>query len=279
MDLTDLIDDRTSKTYFEYQYSLVQLHIPKTMEILNLGVILYDFEKKPYFKKIPSVNKLIDCLKLESFSGIEYNFRILENRIRHLGTEGQGKVSDLINTTPLMPYIHNSNNPREVLNEIFDDTISIMNGMGDKPAREVNLHTKFKIVNSLKKSIEGKSFFSEFEFNKQFNNVYKRVDTVTYVNESPIIGAEVVSPYVSDFKESFGMTFLVSQQIGTMLKDFIIYMPLYKDSQIPKKNRNVYSSARATLKEKQIRIIDSADQNNFIGELDELTRKNAEILF
>lgn len=279
MDLKDLIDDRTASEYFEYQYSLVQLHIPRTMEVLNLAVALYDSAGKPYFKKIPSFKKISECLNLESYSGIEYNFKILENRIRNLGIDGQGKVSDMINTTPALPYIHSSDNPQEVLAEIFEDTISIMNGMGDEPAKEVNLHTKPKIINSLRKSIEGKSFYSEFKFHKQFKDVYKKLDTVTYINDEPIVGGDIVSPYVNDFKETFGMTFLVSQQIGNTLKDFIVYMPIYEDSQILKKNRSIYANARATLKEKNIKVIDSADQNNFIGELDEITKKKAEILF
>lgn len=97
------LKDLTSEDVNTYEYALIQLHLPQTYEIFNLGVILFD-KKNIKIKVISNIHKLKDCLRIKDMDSIKFSLTIISNRILYEQNVIPGKISSSIFITEIRCY-------------------------------------------------------------------------------------------------------------------------------------------------------------------------------
>lgn len=280
--MNNLFIDKRDNSYYEYNYSLIQLNILHTYEKLNLGVILSDNKGRLQFKTIPSVFDLADCLNLEKIGGTNFALQIATDRLLKQKEIIPGKISDELTITKTMGYV-SSLEFDFALDELFNENITVMKGLEKKPRSE-NLYDKPHILKDLKDVVVQKQIKS-IEFTKKITNVHKKVDIVgtgtdEHNKKTTIVAAEVVSPYVADFMKNFSESFIVIKELeaDSNIKLKLLYMPLLFQ-ELSNNQRKHYRSARNIAKNSDIKVNDSKDFSEFLGMIENTTRSYNQRLF
>ncbi|MCG3671958.1 hypothetical protein [Aliarcobacter butzleri] len=263
MNISNILKDNRNQLKYTYNYSLIQLKLPQTYEIYNLGIVLYnksDFE----LKVIPNIYKLSSCLNLNDLEGIDFSISILSDRIKTYKEIFPGNISQSVYLSEIRSYT-TSKDIQIAAEELYSETITLQKAFKEKE-KSINIYDKPHILTGLKEIVE-KNNYTNVYFTKKIANTHKKVDTVIYENKKPIIAAEIVSPYVQDFLKNFGESFIVMQELNsnTNIKLKMLYMPII-GNMTSTQNRN-YRTAKQIAKNNQIKINDTSDYEQFLGEI------------
>ncbi len=280
--MNNLFIDSRDHSYYDYSYSLIQLNILHTFEKLNLGIVLSDNKGRVEFKTIPSLFELANCLKLEKISGTSFALHIATERLMRNREIIPGNISDELTITT--PNLYSSSLDFDLtLNQIFKENITIMKGL-EKNSRIENIYDKPHILKDLK-DVVSKKQLKNIEFTKKISSVHKKVDIIgTGLNEhnkkTTIVGAEIVSPYVTDFMKSFSESFIVIKELEaeSSIKLKLLYMPLLHQ-QLSNNQRKHYKSAKNIAENSGIIVNDSKDFNEFLGIIENTTKQYNQKLF
>ncbi len=275
MNISNILKDNRSHLKYTYNYSLIQLKLPQTYEIYNLGVVLY--EKNNFkLKVIPNIYKLSTCLNLTNLEGIEFSISILSDRILNYKEVIPGNISQSIYLSEIRTYT-TSKEIEVALDELYSETITLQKAFHEKE-KSINIYDKPHILTNLKEIVE-KNKYTNIQFNKKILNVHKKIDTVIYENKKPIIAAEVVSPYVQDFFKNFGESFIVMQELNSNndIKIKMLYMP--RLSQMNSNQLHNYRTAKQIADNNKIKVYDTADYSQFLGEIESQSSKYSQRLF
>lgn len=263
MNISDILKDDRNQLKYTYNYSLIQLKLPQTYEIYNLGIVLYnksDFE----LKVIPNIYKLSSCLNLNDLEGIDFSISILSDRIKNYKEIFPGNISQSVYLSEIRTYT-TSKDIQIAAEELYSETITLQKAFKEKE-KSINIYDKPHILTGLKEIVERNNYTNVY-FTKKIANTHKKVDTVIYENKKPIIAAEIVSPYVQDFLKNFGESFIVMQELNsnTNIKLKMLYMPMI-GNMTSTQNRN-YRTAKQIARNNQIKINDTSDYEQFLGEI------------
>ncbi|MFY4859075.1 hypothetical protein ACOTVM_00820 [Aliarcobacter butzleri] len=263
MNISNILKDNRNQLKYTYNYSLIQLKLPQTYEIYNLGIVLYN-KSNFELKVIPNIYKLSSCLNLNDLEGIDFSISILSDRIKTYKEIFPGNISQSVYLSEIRSYT-TSKDIQIAAEELYSETITLQKAFKEKE-KSINIYDKPHILTGLKEIVE-KNNYTNVYFTKKIANTHKKVDTVIYENKKPIIAAEIVSPYVQDFLKNFGESFIVMQELNsnTNIKLKMLYMPII-GNMTSTQNRN-YRTAKQIAKNNQIKINDTSDYEQFLGEI------------
>lgn len=275
MNISDILKDNRSHLKYTYNYSLIQLKLPQTYEVYNLGVVLYE-RNNFKLKVIPNIYKLSTCLNLTNLEGIDFSISILSDRILNYKEVVPGNISQSIYLSEIRSYT-TSKEIEVAIDELYSETITLQKAFHEKE-KSINIYDKPHILTNLKEIVE-KNKYTNIQFNKKILNVHKKIDTVIYENKKPIIAAEVVSPYVQDFLKNFGESFIVMQELNSNndIKIKMLYMP--RLSQMNSNQLNNYRTAKQIADNNKIEVYDTADYSEFLGKIESESSKYSQRLF
>lgn len=267
-DLQSILGSENAQSYNDYKYSIIQLDIPQTYEVFNIGIILQD-KNSFKIKTIPSAFKLANCLHLQNISGIDFSLKILSDRILNYKKIEPGNVSQILKVSQIMHYT-SQKDIEAAAEELFADLVTLMKGMGSKN-KTINEYDKPHILTSLKEVVASKKF-TNIEFNKKVSFAHKKIDTVTYAQNKPIVAAEIVSPYVSDFLRNFGESLVVMQELNANedIRLKMIYMPLHEELKGTLK-RN-FDTTLEIADKNDIQVVTSPDYSAFLTQIEDFTK-------
>ncbi|MDX4061696.1 hypothetical protein Q6A90_04880 [Aliarcobacter skirrowii] len=276
MNLSDILKDNRNQLLYTYKYSLIQLKLPQTFEIYNLGIVLYnnnniDFE----IKVIPNIFKLSSCLNLNDLEGIDFSISILSDRIKTYKEVIPGRISQSVYLSEIRSYT-TSKDIKEASEDLYSEIVTLQKAFKEKE-KSTNLYDKPHILTGLKEVVE-KNKYTNIYFSRKINT-HKKVDTVIYENKKPIIAAEIISPYVQDFLKNFGESFIVMQELNSNehIKLKMLYMPIISNMNSTQV-RN-YRTAKQIAENNFIKVHDTSDYEEFLADLNQESLKYSTKLF
>ncbi|PLY08354.1 MAG: hypothetical protein C0625_01845 [Arcobacter sp.] len=282
MDLSNILIDNRVSTLNDYTYSLIQLKLPKTYEIFNLGVIISDESKNIEIKTVENIYKASECLALENPEGIEYALNILIDRVINYKEFNEGCISQSLFLSESRSY-SSDESLTEALENLYNITTTIKKAFKEKN-RTINMHDKPHILTNLRKVVlENK--YTNIYFNKKVKNLHKNIDTTVtgldeHDKEKIIIAAEVVSPHVTDFFKNFSESYILMQELMKFndIKHKFLFMP--KLTNLTKEeNKNYLIALEIASNNKNIEIITNPDYQKFIHNIDSLGHQYNQKLF
>lgn len=275
MNLSDILKDNRNQLLYTYKYSLIQLKLPQTFEIYNLGIVLYNNNIDFEIKVIPNIFKLSSCLNLNDLEGIDFSISILSDRIKTYKEVIPGRISQSVYLSEIRSYT-TSKDIKEASEDLYSEIVTLQKAFKEKE-KSTNLYDKPHILTGLKEVVE-KNKYTNIYFSRKINT-HKKVDTVIYENKKPIIAAEIISPYVQDFLKNFGESFIVMQELNSNehIKLKMLYMPIISNMNSTQV-RN-YRTAKQIAENNFIKVHDTSDYEEFLADLNQESLKYSTKLF
>jgi hypothetical protein len=282
MDLSSILVDNRVKSINDYSYSLIQLRLPKTFEVFNLGVIIKDKTRDIKIKTVESIYKASECLSLENPEGIEYALNILTDRVINYREIKEGNISQSLFLSEQMVYSSNESIDG-ALESLYNSTITIKKAFKEKN-RVINLHDKPHILTNLRKIVT-ENKYTNIYFNKKVKSLHKNIDTTVtgldeHDKEKIIIAAEVVSPHVTDFFRNFSESYILMQELAkhNEIKHKILFMP--KLTNLSKEeNKNYLIALEIASSNDNLEVITKPNYQEFIHKINSLSHKYNQKLF
>jgi hypothetical protein len=259
------------EVFYEGKFSLVQLNIPSTSELFNIGVIFEQSENNIFHTKfLDNFDRLTTCLRIKDIGNIQYSIDLLQKRIKQNNSLSIGNISRSIQISEPQTYAYYSNDFESEFSKLFMRKVSL--ATKQIAHREIRPKTKTDIINHIDTAIVKHSYTGVIKTRKYLTTTFgesKEFDTISYVNDSPAVIAQII-PFDHGFFDYYSKaTSLLNVVASDRIQERIIYAPAYD-----KKISN-YSQKMATLKETAddngFTLLDTTSAEEFIGYIYEKT--------
>lgn len=249
----------------EGTFSLVQLNIPSTSEVFNIGVIFQNSNENFYHTKfIKNFEKLNTCLRIKDVGNIQYSLELLEQRIQGDRSIPINNLSRSIQIADPQLYTYYSNDFQAELSKLFMKKVSLASQPIVK--KQIRAKTKTDIINHIDTAIVKKSYTNIIKTRKYLTTTFgesKEFDTVSLVDDEPAIIAQII-PFDSSFFDYYSKaTSLLKVVSNTKIQERILYAPAY-DKKIPHYSQKM-NTLQATAKDNGFTLLDTAYEEEFIG--------------
>ena len=264
--------------YKDYLYSPVRLNLVRTGETINIGVIVMDEDRNSrVFRSINSFKDVANCLHLEDASSHDFMLNMINTNLSTSLEFNTNFSNSIFIDKP--EWVTSDKSISDTATELYEDMVSIRN-MSSRS--KISDFTPTKIITGMEDYAK-KHKIQNMDFRrKHISSIGKKMDAVVYEDTEKkklLIGIDVTTRAVNEFtqKALYSAISLQKAVEAKKIKDAVLRMPSIGDKASKQEYREAYKTIVSDYK--NVTIIDTADNREFFGVVDTMTKKYGGSLF
>lgn len=265
-------------TYNDYLYAPVRLNLARTGETINIGVIVMDEDKNNrVFRSINSFKEIEGCLHVEDANSHDFMLNMINTRLSTSIEFNDNFSNSIFIDEP--EWITSDKSIPDTATELYEEIVSIRK---NAHRSKISDFTPTKIITSMEEfAKEHKVKNMEFR-KKHISSVGKKMDAVVYEDvekKKLLVGIDVTTRAVNEFtqKALYSAISLSKAIESKKIKEAVLRMPSIGDKASKVEYRETYTTINNDFK--NVTIIDTSDNKEFFGVLDDITKKYGNGLF